>query len=80
MYQNKYNSTLFTATSLGPFFGIQYIYNYLLKADVWTPADILTFILSTTSKQVQLNVQQYFDPERMICIISNNNQRFSLAE
>jgi predicted Zn-dependent peptidase len=78
LYQNKYNSTLFTATSLGPFFGIQYIYKYLLNTDVWMPHDILALLLSTTSKQVQQNVQQYFDQQQMICIISNNKKRFRL--
>lgn len=37
MYQNKYNSTLYTANSLGRFFGNQYIYNYLLHTTIRTP-------------------------------------------
>jgi predicted Zn-dependent peptidase len=78
MYQNKYNGTLLTATSLGPFFGTQYIYNYLLNTEVWMPVEILKFLLSTTRKQVQNNVRQYFDPRRMICIISNNKKCFTL--
>ena len=42
------------------------------------PHDILALLLSTTSKQVQQNVRQYFDQQRMICIISNNKKRFRL--
>jgi predicted Zn-dependent peptidase len=77
-YTNSYNSKFYNATSLGVFFGKQYIYKYLLHTNIWTPATILKMILATTGKQVQHNIHTYFDPNHMICIISNNNKHFSL--
>jgi hypothetical protein len=77
MYQNKYNGTLLTARTI---FRIQYIYNYLLNTEVWMPVEILKFLLSTTRKQMQNNALKYFDPGRMICIISNNKKHFTLDE
>ena len=78
MYQNKYNSTLYTANSLGRFFGNQYIYNYLLHTTIRTPPQVLKLLLSTTGKQVKQYILKYFDPDQMICIISNNKKHFRL--